>query len=133
MIALQDLSESVQSYLEVILDLEDTQKVARAKDIAERLGVKRGSVTGALKSLEERPAIVLLDIMMPGMHGFKVLDKIKETAPSTEVIVITGLDETVVGVESLERGAFEFVAKPINLEHLRFLLEFKLGQMGITD
>ena len=87
----------------------------------------------ALKSMEERPTIVLLDIMMPGMHGFKVLDKIKETAPSTEVIVITGLDETVVGIESLERGAFEFVAKPINLEHLKFLLEFKLGQMGITD
>jgi DNA-binding response OmpR family regulator len=87
----------------------------------------------AIKNLEKRPSIVLLDIMMPGMHGFKVLDKIKETAPSTEVIVITGLDETVVGIESLERGAFEFVAKPINLEHLKFLLEFKLGQMGITD
>ncbi len=87
----------------------------------------------ALKNMEQRPAIVLLDIMMPGMHGFKVLDKIKETAPSTEVIVITGLDETFVGIESLERGAFEFVAKPINLEHLKFLLEFKLGQMGITD
>jgi DNA-binding response OmpR family regulator len=87
----------------------------------------------ALKNMEQNPAIVLLDIMMPGMHGFKVLDKIKETAPSTEVIVITGLDETVVGIESLERGAFEFVAKPINLEHLKFLLEFKLGQMGITD
>jgi DNA-binding response OmpR family regulator len=87
----------------------------------------------ALKNMGERPAIVLLDIMMPGMHGFKVLDKIKETAPSTEVIVITGLDETVVGIESLERGAFEFVAKPINLEHLKFLLEFKLGQMGITE
>jgi len=87
----------------------------------------------ALKNMEQRPAIVLLDIMMPGIHGFKVLDKIKETAPSTEVIVITGLDETFVGIESLERGAFEFVAKPINLEHLKFLLEFKLGQMGITD
>lgn len=57
MIALNDLSESVQSYLEVILELESTQKVARAKDIAERLGVQRGSVTGALKSLEEKGLI----------------------------------------------------------------------------
>lgn len=87
----------------------------------------------ALRKIGERPAIVLLDIMMPDMHGLKVLDRIKETAPSTEVIMITGLDETVVGVESLERGAFEFVAKPINLEHLKFLLDFKLGQMGIED
>lgn len=101
-----------------------------------RLGhevITAGNGEEALKNMEERPAIVFLDIMMPDMHGFKVLDEIKETAPSTEVIVITGLDETVVGIESLERGAFEFVAKPINLEHLKFLLEFKLGQMGITD
>jgi DtxR family transcriptional regulator, Mn-dependent transcriptional regulator len=48
------LSESLEDYLEVILDLEKTNKVARAKDIAERLDIKRGSVTGALKSLEEK-------------------------------------------------------------------------------
>jgi len=57
MITLNDLSESVQGYLEVILELESTRKVARAKDIAERLGVQRGSVTGALKSLEEKGLI----------------------------------------------------------------------------
>jgi len=52
MVEIHELSESTQSYLEVILDLETTQKVARAKDIADSLGVQRGSVTGALKSLE---------------------------------------------------------------------------------
>jgi DtxR family Mn-dependent transcriptional regulator len=48
------LSESMENYLEVILDLEQANKVARAKDIADRLGVKRGSVTGALKNLGEK-------------------------------------------------------------------------------
>lgn len=48
------LSESLEDYLEVILDLEETNKVARAKDIAERLDIQRGSVTGALKVLEEK-------------------------------------------------------------------------------
>jgi DtxR family Mn-dependent transcriptional regulator len=52
MVEIHELSESTQSYLEVILDLENTQKVARAKDIAASLSVQRGSVTGALKSLE---------------------------------------------------------------------------------
>jgi DtxR family transcriptional regulator, Mn-dependent transcriptional regulator len=51
------LSESLEDYLEVILDLEETHKVARAKDIAEKLGIQRGSVTGALKSLEEKNLI----------------------------------------------------------------------------
>jgi DtxR family Mn-dependent transcriptional regulator len=48
------LSESMENYLEVILELEQANKVARAKDIADRLGVQRGSVTGALKNLEEK-------------------------------------------------------------------------------
>lgn len=51
------LSETLEDYLEVILDLEVTKKVARAKDIAENMGVKRGSVTSALKNLEERGMI----------------------------------------------------------------------------
>ena len=52
-----ELSESLQGYLEVIFELEELQKVARAKDIADRLQIQRGSVTGALKSLEEKGLI----------------------------------------------------------------------------
>jgi DtxR family Mn-dependent transcriptional regulator len=48
------LSESMENYLEVILELEQANKVARAKDIGDKLGVQRGSVTGALKNLEEK-------------------------------------------------------------------------------
>lgn len=49
-----ELSASLEDYLETILDLEESQKVARAKDIADRLNVQRGSVTGALKNLSEK-------------------------------------------------------------------------------
>jgi DtxR family Mn-dependent transcriptional regulator len=48
------LSESQENYLETILDLEKSNKVARAKEIAERLNIQPGSVTGALKALAEK-------------------------------------------------------------------------------
>ncbi|MFO8048352.1 MAG: metal-dependent transcriptional regulator [Desulfosudaceae bacterium] len=51
------LSESLEDYLEVILRLETTNKVARQKDIAEALDVQRGSVTGALKVLAEKDLV----------------------------------------------------------------------------
>jgi len=51
------LSESMEDYLEVILNLEKANKVARTKDIAKRMGVRQGSVTGALKNLEEKGLI----------------------------------------------------------------------------
>ena len=51
------LSESLEDYLETILDLEKMNKVARVKEIAEKMGVLRGSVTGALKNLAEKNLI----------------------------------------------------------------------------
>ena len=49
-----ELSESLEDYLETILDLQTTNKVARSKDIAEKMRIKRGSVTGMLKSLAQK-------------------------------------------------------------------------------
>jgi len=51
------LSESLEDYLEVILELEKTHKVARVKDIAEKMGVQRGSVSGTLKSLKKKELV----------------------------------------------------------------------------
>ena len=51
------LSESLEDYLETILELQETKTVARSKDIAEKLDIKRGSVTGMLKKLAENGLI----------------------------------------------------------------------------
>ena len=51
------LSESLEDYLETILDLQTTNTVARSKDIAEKLDIKRGSVTGMLKKLAAQELI----------------------------------------------------------------------------
>lgn len=51
------LSESLEDYLEVILELQIMNTVARSKDIAEKLNIKCGSVTGTLKKLAERKLI----------------------------------------------------------------------------
>ena len=53
----KDLTESMENYLEVILELERTNKVARAKDIADKLHIQRGSVTGSLKVLQKKGLI----------------------------------------------------------------------------
>jgi len=51
------LSENMENYLEAILELETAHKVARGKDIADRLGVQKGSVSGALKVLKDKALI----------------------------------------------------------------------------
>jgi len=51
------LSESLEDYLETIVELQRTKTVARSKDIAEKMDIKRGSVTGMLKKLAENKLI----------------------------------------------------------------------------
>jgi len=53
----EPLSESLEDYLETILELQTTKNVARSKDIAEKLDIKRGSVTGMLKKLAKNKLI----------------------------------------------------------------------------
>lgn len=52
-----DLSENVEDYLETILALQTEKTVARSKDIAEKMDIKRGSVTGMLKNLAKKKFI----------------------------------------------------------------------------
>ncbi len=50
----EELTSNMEDYLEVILNLQEEQKVARVKDVARRLKVKMPSVTGAMKGLAEK-------------------------------------------------------------------------------
>jgi len=72
-----------------------------------------------LEILENGPVdVVVLDVKMAGMSGIEVLHHIKEHHPKTEVILLTGHATTQDGVEGIKAGAFDYLSKPIELEHL---------------
>jgi DNA-binding response OmpR family regulator len=77
-----------------------------------------------LGQMDKGVAVVLLAIMLPDVHGLEVLNRIRETSPSTPVIIVTGLAEDTVGLESMKRGAVDFVTKPIDLRHLYYVIQF---------
>lgn len=68
------------------------------------------------------PSIVLSDIKMPGMDGSELLRRIKAEAPATEVIMITGHGDMALAIDSLKRGATDFITKPINDDMLTLAL-----------
>jgi two-component system nitrogen regulation response regulator NtrX len=83
-----------------------------------------GNATEAYAALEKRRwDAVLLDLTMPGEHGLDALVKIREQAPDTAVIVVSGESTLENAVKAGQRGAFDFVAKPIrDPEHLLAVL-----------
>src|SRR5512143_3312808 len=67
--------------------------------------------------------IVITDIKMPGMDGIEVLKRIKERAPDTEVIIITGHGDIDRAIEALHFGASDFITKPFRSETLAIALK----------
>jgi YesN/AraC family two-component response regulator len=61
---------------------------------------------------------VLTDIKMPGVDGLAVLQHIKEVAPQTAVIVITGHGDTALAEQAVALDAVDFINKPIKKEAL---------------
>lgn len=71
--------------------------------------------------LRRRPALVLLDLTMPGMHGIEVLQAIKRLDKGIPVIIVTGSSEMAVAQQALDDGAFAYLPKPFQFpfaEHL---------------
>ena len=105
----------------LIVDDEDTFRRTIAKRLQKR-GIsieEAGSGEECLSILEEKPMdVVVLDVKMPGMNGIEVLRHVRERYPETEVILLTGHASTQDGVGGIKAGAFDYLTKPVELEHL---------------
>ena len=66
----------------------------------------------------ERPDVVLLDMRMPGMDGLEVLKRLREVDADVAVIMVTANEDIELARETLAVGAFDYVAKPFDFEHL---------------
>ena len=69
-----------------------------------------------------RPALVLLDIEMPGMDGVAALKGIHAIDPKIPVIMVTGNESTRVAGEVIKDGAFSYLPKPVKIQYLEHLV-----------
>jgi DNA-binding NtrC family response regulator len=78
------------------------------------------SPTAGLEMVRRRhPQIVLLDLMMPEMHGIELLERIVESDASTDVILMTGNQSVESAVDAIRKGAADYLIKPLDLDRLR--------------
>jgi adenylate cyclase len=79
----------------------------------------------ALKKMEEFPdvEIVLSDINMPGMDGLTLLTRLNETNPLVKTVMVSAYGDMENIRKAMNRGAFDFVTKPVNFEDLELTME----------
>ena len=90
------------------LILEDSCEVLEAAD-----------APGALDLLTRRPVdLVLLDVLMPGMGGLALLERLRAILPDVPVVLVTALDEARPAVAAMKLGAFDYLTKPFDPDEL---------------
>jgi len=77
-----------------------------------------GTGEDCLRRLEDTPFdLILLDIWLPGIDGLETLRRIRELSPATHIIIISGHATIATAVSATKLGAYDFIEKPLSLEH----------------
>jgi DNA-binding NtrC family response regulator len=93
-----------------------------------------GSGEGALELLQSEPiSVVLADLVMPGMGGIELLEAVSRLEHRPMVIVITGKGTVDSAVEAMKKGAYDYLAKPINVARLEVLIIKAIEAMKLRD
>lgn len=71
----------------------------------------------------DRFDIVLSDLFLPDMSGIDILSRVKQDAPWTEVILVTGHASAETAVQAMKKGAYDYITKPLNIEELRIIID----------
>lgn len=107
----------------LIVVVDDEQSMLDLlQDALTDMGVRALTAIDPEKGLEivkrERPNMVLLDLNMPKMHGMEVLEQIVNFDPAIEVILLTGDYSTTSAVQAIQKGAADYLTKPVSIEAL---------------
>ena len=121
-ILIVDDEKGVQTSVQGILeDAEyDSQAVSSGEEALELL-------------LKKEFPVVLLDVWLPGMDGLQALAKLRQIAPETVVIMISGHGSIETAVRATKLGAFDFVEKPLSLDKTLLVVKNALHQHQLQD
>jgi DNA-binding NtrC family response regulator len=88
---------------------------------------------GAKMAEKEKYDVILCDIKMPRMDGMEVLDKLMELCPDVPVVMISGHGTIDTAVEAIKKGAFDYIAKPPDLNRLLITIRNALDRQSLVS
>jgi len=110
-----------------ILIVEDDPKIAHiVKVYLEGAGFRVIHVDRGAQALEEarkeKPLLVVLDLMLPGLTGLDLLERLHRKGITTPFVLITGYASLDTAIEAVNRGAFSYIKKPFSIEEIRYVV-----------
>lgn len=114
--------------MEPVLLVEDkTELRAMLRKALERFGYSVEEAPDGTAAIEkarsQRYQLILSDLKLPGHSGIEVLREAKRVEPTMPVILVTAYGSVEEAVTAMKEGAYDFVQKPVDLDHLKLLLQ----------
>ncbi len=103
-----------------VLVSRSLQKVLTKLNYSVDICIEADEAERRIESFE--PDIILLDIYLTSQNGLVLLKQFKKSYPEIPIIMITGFSDTKTTVAAIKSGAFDFLLKPMDLDHLKFVL-----------
>ena len=109
--------------MDKILIIEDERRIARFLELELRhqgyeVMIAYDGKTGLEMALEEDVALVILDLMLPGMDGMEVCRQVRKSGSKLPIIMLTAKDDVMDKVRGLDIGADDYMTKPFAIEEL---------------
>jgi two-component system response regulator PilR (NtrC family) len=76
--------------------------------------------------------LVISDVKMPGLDGLGLLARIKELSPDTAVLMVTAFSTAEHAVEAMKLGAYDYIAKPFNVEEIKIIVRNALDRRNLA-
>lgn len=97
--------------------LEHIREAFKETDL--RILTAANSEEGFVSFLKARPRVVLLDVMMPKLSGMEMLESMLAVDPGLDIILITAQHSAESAVQAIQKGACDYVTKPLDIPRLR--------------
>jgi len=110
----------------LVIDDKESMRQMLAKTLESEgyeVDVARDGEVGLDKAKEKRFDLVLTDLKLPNMDGLSVLSSFKDLDPEISVIVMTAYGTIETAVQAIKQGAFDFLTKPFDVDHLNVLIQ----------
>jgi len=121
------MSAPVTAPITLVAIDDDHRNLELVSEVLARDGLEILPFTDALRGLEvvqrKRAPIVLVDLKMPQLSGIELLERVLQTDPAVEVILMTGHYSTDSAVEAIQKGAADYLTKPLDFDRLSARIE----------
>src|SRR5438093_4063449 len=125
---LATLSDSPTATAERVLIVEDDSSArVGLEQLVKSWGFVADSAADGLEALEKvttfRPAIVITDLVMPGMDGLELLRALHQQGADVTTLLLTAQGTVETAVEAMKEGAYDYLTKPVEIQRLKVLLD----------